>query len=262
MGPSRLPDEPLTGAHKALVAGTQRLYEQALFHVLNSVSKRIESTQPDAASARLVLAGGCALNSVANGTISAATAFQEVFVPPAPGDAGGAVGAAYLTAVELDPKCRPQPMRSPYLGPSSSGDELESLLQRQALALHAGAIRCSRPHPKDLYPLVAQALADGAVVGWFQGRAEWGARALGNRSLLAEPRRADMRRTLSAKIKLRETFRPFAPSVLASQAHEWFEIAGEVPYRSSVVSVLPCCRARIPAVVHADGTFRLPACKR
>ncbi|HVE79021.1 MAG TPA: carbamoyltransferase N-terminal domain-containing protein, partial [Gemmatimonadaceae bacterium] len=209
LGPARRKDEPLTARHEAIAHSLQVVYEEAAFHVLNGLYERTRNP-------RLCLAGGCAMNSVANGKVRTRTPFREVFIQPAAGDNGTALGAAYYVWNQVLSGSRGFVMEHGYWGPShaerdvlplAAGDDDEWEYAVQHFADAAEVARAT-----------ARLLAEGCVVGWYQGRMEWGARALGNRSILADPRRADMKDIVNTKIKFREPFRPFAPSVLAERA--------------------------------------------
>lgn len=256
LGPARRPDEPVGDRHKALAASLQKVYEGAFFHLLNRVQKNTGST-------RLCLAGGCALNSVANGKIFERTDFRELYVQAAAGDAGGAIGAAFETWHALSGAPRAFRMEHAYWGPEFSAAEIAKTLGSQAPALRdQGCAMQTAKSESALYDWTASRIAEGLVVGWFQGRMEWGPRALGNRSIVGDPRRADMKDILNLKIKRRESFRPFAPSVLAEKAAEWFETDHEVPFMLEVRPVRPEKRAQIPAVTHVDGSGRLQTVTR
>jgi carbamoyltransferase len=188
------------------------------------------------------------MNSVANGKIRSRTAFEDVFIQPAAGDNGTALGAAFYVWNHVLGKPRTFEMRHAYWGPSFD-------------ARADGASRRFED-TTGLVDWTAEQIASGRVVGWFQGRMEWGARALGNRSILADPRRADMREILNAKIKLRERFRPFAPSILEERLGEYFEGAVPDPFMIQVYPVRPEKRSVIPAVTHVDGTGRLQTVSR
>jgi carbamoyltransferase len=226
------------------------MYEEAFFHLLNTLHRRHPLDT-------VVVAGGCAANSVANGKITQRTPFREVYVQSAAGDAGGAVGAAYTVWHQLG-GARGAAHDHAYWGPHFERSHIESLLDGHGPALQAGG--CEVDLLTDVAQLArqtAEAIANGDVVGWFQGRMEWGPRALGNRSILADPRRADMKDVLNLKIKRRESFRPFAPSVLREAVPEWFELDGDVPFMMQVYPIRAEKRERIPAVTHVDGTGRL-----
>ncbi len=251
LGPARRTDEEIEDRHADLAASVQEAYEQALYHVLSHVAR-------ETGEERLCLAGGCAMNSLANGRITAETPFERLYVPPAPGDAGGAIGAAVAHWCAGLGRRRRFAMSSAYLGPEFREDDFEALLDEHGEALAAAG--CTVQRTRDTATLcerVAARIAAGEVVGWFQGRMEWGPRALGNRSILADPRRADMRDLLNEKIKLRERFRPFAPAVRRDAVAGWFERDGDVPFMLQVWPIRRDRREQVPAVTHADGTGRL-----
>lgn len=201
-------------------------------------------------SENLVLAGGCALNSSFNGRIAGRHGFQKVHVPSAPADDGNAIGAAWLAHAAADPDWRAPPgPASPYLGSSVSTEPFERM--------QAWEPRLRRLAPDEVAPVTARLLTEGKLVGWVQGRAEFGPRALGNRSILADPRPANAKDLLNAKVKYREAFRPFAPSTLAEHGPDWFENYQDSPYMERTLVWREAVRDRVPAVVHEDGTGRL-----
>jgi carbamoyltransferase len=254
LGPQRSPDAPIEDRHRNLAWATQAVYEEAFFHLLNALQRRYGHSA-------VALAGGCAYNSVANGKIRDRTAFKHSYLQSAAGDAGGAIGAAY--AVWHRTGSRAAEMTHAFWGPSFTAAEFGALLSDRHAALEAEG--CGVRHIVDENELVAttaRAIADGLVIGWFQGRMEWGPRALGNRSILGDPRRADMKNILNAKIKRRESFRPFAPSVLREAVADWFERDDDVPFMLQVFPIRPERRAQIPAVTHVDGTGRLQTVDR
>lgn len=203
------------------------------------------------------------MNSVANGKIYRNTAFRHVYVQAAAGDAGGAIGAAMAVWQAINGAWRDFVMDHAYWGPEFSDEELGQVLQRYAPQLEAAGCQVSRMGEEgELCRLTAQAIASGLVVGWFQGRMEWGPRALGNRSILGDPRRADMKDILNLKIKRRESFRPFAPSILREAVPEWFETDDDVPFMMQVFQIREDKRAQIPAVTHVDGSGRLQTVHR
>ncbi|MFM7267134.1 MAG: carbamoyltransferase, partial [Cyanobium sp.] len=251
LGPARRPEEPLEQRHKDIARSAQAMYEEAFFHLLRALHRR----HPLPA---ICVAGGCGANSVANGKITTATPFEQVYVQAAAGDAGGALGAALAVWHGLGhPRC--EPMRQAYLGSEASSAAIEALLAdpQRAAALQQAGCAIARPAEGELCDEVAAAIASGLVIGWFDGRMEWGPRALGHRSILGDPRRADMKDILNLKIKRRESFRPFAPSVLREAVPEWFERDGDVPFMMQVYPIRAEKRALIPAVSHVDGTGRL-----
>jgi carbamoyltransferase len=209
----------------------------------------------------IALAGGCAYNSVANGKIKDRTGFAKCYLQSAAGDAGGAIGAAY--ALWHRTGSRTGQMTHAFWGPQFTDTELAALLSDRRNAIEAEACHVETINDeKNLVETTARAIADGLVVGWFQGRMEWGPRALGNRSILGDPRRADMKNILNLKIKRRESFRPFAPSVLREAVADWFVRDEDVPFMLQVIPIRPERRAPIPAVTHVDGTGRLQTVDR
>jgi carbamoyltransferase len=251
LGPRRAPDDPLEQRHKDIARSVQRLYEEAFFNLLNRLYERWRLPN-------LVLAGGCAFNSVANGKVYAETPFQRCYIQAAAGDAGGALGAAYHAWHALVDGTRGFVMRHASWGPEFSAAEIERVINKQVTARSECSIEVRRPADEDAYCReIARAIAEGKVIGWFQGRMEWGPRALGNRSILCDPRRADIKDILNLKIKRRESFRPFAPSILREHVAEWFETDDDVPFMMKVFQVRPDQRGRIPAVTHVDGSGRL-----
>ncbi len=251
LGPARRAEEPLTARHHDLAASVQLAYERALFEWLRAIYQ-------NTGESRLCLAGGCAMNSLANGKILDETPFEEMFIPPAPGDAGGAVGAALVVSTRELQQPRPRMVASASLGPSfDNGSIRQVLMNAEERLKEHGTWWSSRESLPGLCQRVVSALARGEVVGWFQGPMEWGPRALGQRSILADPRRSDMQEILNSKIKLRESFRPFAPAILREHMSDWFEAEREVPFMQEVVSIRPEKQPQIPAVTHVDGTGRV-----
>jgi predicted NodU family carbamoyl transferase len=351
LGPARQPNEPLEQKHKDLARSVQATYEKAFFALLHALHKKHPCDN-------LALAGGCAMNSVANGKVYRRTPFKKMYLPAAAGDAGGAIGAAAVVLAQLSearsqkfatanpsiggsedeghrteggdataessrpavvpfrpatqtpaalaeaparqeghitengeqrtentgvgaidlnrqtvaepepsilnhetsnfPGIALRPLRTAYLGPDATDQEIHALLdwRKREIGL-AGCDLAFFGVEEELIRHTAQAIADGRVVGWFQGRMEWGPRALGNRSILADPRRADMKDILNAKIKRRESFRPFAPSILREAVSDWFETDDDVPFMMEVFQVRAQKRSFIPAVTHVDGSGRL-----
>ena len=263
LGPARGRDETLTQRHMDLARSVQAMYEEAFFHLLNCLHERY---RVDA----LTLAGGCAMNSVANGKVARNTPFRRLYVQSAAGDAGGAIGAAFVAwhqgkgrAEVARSWARSFVMDHAYWGPAASNDEVSVLLLAHGEALAKAGCTLRRIEDEDeLVRVTAQAISAGLVVGWFQGRMEWGPRALGNRSILADPRRADMKDILNRKIKRRESFRPFAPSILREAVPDWFEADEDVPFMMQVYPIRAEKRALIPAVTHVDGSGRLQTVHR
>ena len=243
LGPSRKENEELTQKHKDIAASAQAMYEEVFFALLNKLHKETGSTN-------LCFAGGTAQNSLANGKIFEKSPFKEVFIQPAGYDAGGALGAAFYVWNQILGNERNFIMSHAYWGPEYHNDEIETVLKKNNLDYKF-------LEDEELFKETAKHLADGKVVGWFQGRTEWGPRALGNRSILANPARPDMKDILNLKIKKREPFRPFAPSILEEYVGEYFDHTYPVPFMEKVYMIKPEKRAQIPAVTHADGTGRL-----
>jgi carbamoyltransferase len=256
LGPARTPDAPLTARDEAIAASLQQVFEQAAFHVLNAAYERTRSP-------RLCLAGGCAMNSVANGKIRERTPFREVYIQPASGDNGTALGAAFRAWHQTAGRPRRFVMSHGYWGPEFDDDAIGGAIDTRQDELR-GLKCCRRTIDGDeaLCAWTAGQIAAGRVVGWFQGRMEWGARALGNRSIVADPRRPDMRDIINTKIKFRERFRPFAPSVKVEALDEYFVGAVPDPFMIQVYPVRPDRRAVIPAVTHVDGSGRLQTVDR
>ena len=197
------------------------------------------------------------MNSVANGKVYLRSPFNKVYVQAAAGDAGGAIGAAMVVWNEIS-KERPSPMHHAYLGPKFGDGEIKELLHEHQSTLEEQ--HCSVRFIEDdqeLCDFTAKQIAEGFVVGWFQGCMEWGPRALGNRSILCDPRRKDMKDILNHKIKRRESFRPFAPSILREAVAEWFELDDDVPFMMQVFPIREDQHSQIPAVTHVDGSGRL-----
>jgi len=250
LGSARKSSEDLTQRHWDIARSVQAMYEEALFQLLNTLHQKYQVPA-------LSLAGGCAMNSVANGRIYQNTPFKKLYIQSAAGDAGGAIGAAFAVASKNKASKRFW-MNHAYWGPHFSDQEIGVVLKNHKDLI--GAAQCLIEHiaqESDLVLRAAKSISEGKVVGWFQGRMEWGPRALGGRSILADPRRVDMKDILNLKIKRRESFRPFAPSILRERVKEWFEADDDVPFMMQVYSIRPECRQKIPAVTHIDGSGRL-----
>jgi len=253
LGPARDPAAPLEDKHRDIARSAQVTYENAFFNLLNALHARYGT---DA----VVLAGGCAYNSVANGKVLERSPFKKLYVQSAGGDAGGAIGAAFATWHKTGGANarRHFVMDHAYWGPSATPDEIAAAISVRRADFDAAG--CSIERIADEATLcrhTAQAISEGKVIGWFQGRLEWGPRALGNRSILGDPRRADMKDILNLKIKRRESFRPFAPSILREAVPAWFETDDDVPFMMQVFRIREEKRKEIPAVTHVDGTGRL-----
>jgi carbamoyltransferase len=242
-GPPRTRGGEVTDRDRMLAASVQARFEEVLFEMLRRLFIRHRAT-------RLVMAGGVALNCLANGKISRATPFEQVWVQPAATDDGTAIGAALWVWHQVLRRPRSWVMTDAALGPEFSESECIG-------AIEATGLGYRRLPDGELADHVAARIAEGAIVGWFQGRMEFGPRALGNRSIVCDARSGQMKDILNSRIKHREPFRPFAPSVLAERTGEWFDQDAPSPFMAMAYQVLPACRARIPAVTHEDGTARL-----
>lgn len=253
--PRRAPDTEIEAHHFDIAASVQRVTEDVLLALATDI---YETTGRD----NLCLAGGVALNSVANGLLRRETPFTDVFIQPAAGDDGGAYGIAAsiyyqgLGNERTRPANRRSRLNASYLGPAYEAQEI------RAVVADADVAATTFETTAALLDETATLLTEQQIIGLFHGRMEWGPRALGNRSILADPRDGDMQDVVNAKIKFREGFRPFAPTVLADHATEYFETAGEAPYMLFVCNVREEKQPEIPAVTHADGTARLQTLQR
>src|SRR5580692_8491200 len=253
LGPKRNPEEPLEQRHRNLASALQARLEEVYLGMLKKLGERTGLKA-------VCLAGGVAFNCVANGKIFDATPFEQVYVHPAAGDAGLAVGAAYYVWHQKLGKPRSFVMEHSYWGPEFSHEDLRSAINGSDLANNGYSVE---ELPDEVLNKRAAAIVmSGKILGWFQGRAEWGPRALGNRSIVADPRRPDMKEILNQRIKHREIFRPFAPSILADATGEWFEKSHPSPFMTMAYAVRPDKREQIPAPTHVDGTGRLQTVTR
>ena len=247
-GAPREPHAEITQRDMDLAYAMQNRFEEIFFHLLNRLHERVPVDE-------LVMAGGCALNSVANGKLFSETPFRDTWIQPAAGDEGLAIGAALYTCCSILRQPRRYVMKDSYLGPEFSSSRIESDLKTANL-------RYQKLESEPLLDAVATQIAAGNVVGWFQGRMEWGPRALGNRSIVAHPGLPEMKDTLNARIKHREWFRPFAPSILAERQSEYFEHDHPSPFMLHVYKIRPEKRAQLSAVNHVDNTGRLQTVTR
>lgn len=251
LGPARTKEEPVTPHHMNLAASIQAMYEEAAFHILNDLYDRTKLKS-------LCLAGGCALNSVANGKLSDRTPFERLYVPPIAGDAGGAIGAAYVLWHQTMGQPRSFVLDRADWGPGFSDHTIHTELERRREALtESGWVIQQCVSEEQLCREAADMIAGGKIIGWFQGRMELGARALGQRSILADPRRHDMKDILNRRIKRRESFRPFAPSVLEEATGQYFDKVQPSPFMTATYGVKAEKQALIPAPTHVDGTGRV-----
>ena len=247
-GEPRAPRAEIRQRDMDLAASVQLVLEENYFALLNFVQKQTRAT-------RVCLAGGVALNCVANGMIFDRTDFRDVYVQPAAHDAGTSIGAALYVQHQILKQPRSFEMRHVYYGPEFTDTEIQGALQSAGCQFH-------RLTEAALVDRTVEQIAAGKIVGWFQGRMEFGPRALGNRSILADPRRRDMKDILNSRIKYREPFRPFCPSVLAECVGEYFETDYPSPFMVAAYKIKPEQRDRIPAVTHEDGTGRLQTVER
>ena len=253
LGPARNPEEPLESRHHNLACSLQARLEEVYLGMLRHLAKETGMTS-------VCLAGGVAFNCVANGKIVDETPFDSVYVHPAAGDAGLAVGAALYVWHQILAKPRSFVMDHAYWGPGFTKDEIRRAIE--AARPQEAGYTITELSEDELLRRTAAIIADGKILGWFQGRAEWGPRALGNRSIVADPRRPEMKETLNRRIKHREIFRPFAPSILAEATSEWFEKSDPSPFMTLAYAVRPEKRDQIPAPTHVDGTGRLQTVTR
>ena len=246
VGARRRADEPLESVHENLACSAQRALEETGLSLASWLRERTGESN-------LVIAGGVGLNCVMNGLIEREAGFERVFPMAASHDAGTSVGAAVVVHGRVYPEIQLEPPGHCYLGPGYSESELESALEGS---------RLDYGRPEDLPGRVAELLRDGRIVALFQGRMEFGPRALGNRSILADPRPASMKDTVNSVVKHREAFRPFAPSCLEERAGEFFDGCSSSPYMIKTYDVLPEARERLAAVTHVDGTARVQTVSR
>lgn len=247
-GEPRVPRTEITSHHEDVAASLQAMLEEAEFALVNKL-------QRETGLKALVMAGGVALNSAFNGKVLPQTAFEDIFIQPAAGDAGTSLGVCYYIYHQVLGYPRAFVQNHAYTGPRYTNGVVSDVLRRYGLNYR-------ELDEQRLTAEAARIVAQGNVLGWFQGRMEWGPRALGNRSIIADPRRQDMKDILNARIKHREPFRPFAPSILEEAVGDYFDQTYPDPFMIKVYNVLPEKRAEIPAVTHVDGTGRLQTVSR
>ena len=251
LGAARDASEPVERRHTAIAASMQARLEEVILDRLRSLHRATGLK-------KLCLAGGVAFNCVVNGKILERTGFEDIYIQSAAGDAGLAIGAAFDNWYSTGSRSREFVMEHANWGPEFQDDEIAALLSSREPQIVSQRCAISKIENEDeLCRLTAATIAQGLVVGWFQGRMEWGPRALGNRSILADPRRVGMRDILNSKIKRREMFRPFAPSILEEAAGDYFTQSYPSPFMLMAYAVRPEKRAAIPATTHVDGTGRL-----
>lgn len=249
--PQRKKNEQLSEVHFDIARSAQKMYEDVLFSILNYNFSKYQIN-------KLCLSGGCAMNSVANGKIYRNTPYKSLYIPASSGDAGGAIGAALIVSQRNNKIKINTYSKNAYLGPSYSNLYIENLLsENNQSILEAGCEIVFLNNISEICIFTANSISNGKVIGWFQDRMEWGPRSLGNRSILCDPRLKNMKEILNQKIKKRESFRPFAPSVLREEVCNWFEEDDDVPFMMQVFQIKKKLRNRIPAVTHVDGSGRL-----
>ncbi len=242
-GPKRNENDDITQYHKDLAASVQRVTEELIFHILDHLQKITKSKN-------ICIAGGVAQNSVANGKILDNTMFENLYIPPAGHDAGTAIGSVLWLYNQIQGNDRIRPMLHSYFGSQFSDSEIEQYLKSQN-------IKYTKYSDFELNNKVTDCLINAGVIGWFQGRAEFGPRSLGNRSIICDPTRNDAKELINTKIKRRELFRPFAPSILKEYVAEYFEKAADAPFMEKVLQIKKDKRSLLSAVTHVDGSGRL-----
>ena len=249
-GNPRSPNENITQKHMDIASSMQKKFEKIVIKILNNLYNY--KNNPN-----LCLAGGCAFNSKLNGLIKKETKFKNIYIQPNAGDGGGSVGAAlYVNSkygrIDLN-------KNSVYLGPEFSNHKIQKIIEQRKDLKN---FEISKKSSEQIYKTTAEKLANDLVIGWFKGRLEWGPRALGNRSILANPKNKNIQDILNLKIKLRERFRPFAPSVIYEDKEKYFDLNYHSPYMLNVVDAKPVAKEQIPAVVHVDNTCRVQTVKQ
>ncbi len=246
LGPERPTKSKINQRHMDIAKSAQVTYEKTLFNLLNKLYEKYKIKN-------LTLSGGCAMNSVANGKILKNTSFEKIYISPNPGDAGGSIGSALLFLNNNKYKIN-KDINYAYLGKSYNNDEIEEIIKQKNLKNNFIVKKLTE---KELLENATTELCNSKIVGWFQDKMEWGARALGNRSILADARNPNIKEIINSKIKRRESFRPFAPAILKEHTKDWFETHKEVPYMSEVYKILIDKRGILPGITHVDGTGRL-----
>ena len=249
LGDERKENQSINQFHMDIASSAQKLFEDVLNEIANELFKKKNSYN-------LCLSGGCAMNSVANGKIHKKTPYKKIYIPPSPGDSGGAIGAAVTTIVKIEKINSFDD--NPYLGPCFKNGDIEKLIKNNELEFKKKNIKFEYFEDKNIQlKKLAKKISENKIIGFFNDRMEWGPRALGNRSILADPRNKNIRDIINLKIKRRESFRPFAPSIIREFVKEWFEHDDEVPFMSKVFQVKNDKKSLIPSVVHVDGSGRL-----
>ena len=242
-------NQEISEIHFDLAKSVQDKYEEIIINYIKYYKEKNDASC-------LALSGGCAMNSLANGAILKKLKFKDIYIPPAPGDAGGAIGAAILCNKQYHDNFKTY-YTNPYLGGKIINQNIETLIYEKLESSKDKNLKFEKLENNELIKFIANQIYDNNVVGWYQDRMEWGPRALGNRSILANPCNPNMKDLINSKIKRRESFRPFAPAILKEEVSNWFELEADVPYMSIVLKILESKRHLLPAVTHVDGTGRL-----
>ena len=251
LGQDRKKNQKITQDHMDLAKSTQVVYENVFFTVLNNLYKKYKCEN-------LSLSGGCAMNSVANGKIIKNTPFKKIYISPNPGDAGGAIGSACVH-ISKNLKKKINVKNYAYLGPKFENKEIEKFIDKN---LNIKKYQVSFFNDQEISNIISKKLTESKIIGWFQNKTEWGPRALGNRSIIADARNPNIKDIINSKIKRRESFRPFAPTILFEKTQDWFEIENEVPFMSEVYPIKKDKRTLLPGITHIDGTGRLQTIKK
>ena len=251
LGEGRKKNEKVMTKHMDLAKSTQVVYENIFFHILNNLHKKYKNDN-------LSLSGGCAMNSVANGKIIRDTPFNKVYISPNPGDAGGAIGSACVH-IHKNLKEVIKVKNYAYLGPRYDSKIIKDILDSNTTIKD---YKIEFFSDQEISKRISEKLSESKIIGWFQDETEWGPRALGNRSIIADARNPNIKEIINSKIKRRESFRPFAPSILFEKTQEWFQIENEVPFMSEVYLIKEDKLKLLPGITHVDGTGRLQTVKK
>ena len=252
LGEERKPNEPISQKHKDIAASMQKCFEEVIIKILNHINKIYFQEN-------LCIAGGCAFNSKLNGILKKKTNFKNIFIQPNAGDGGGSLGAALYVNSIYNPNRKYKNDNLVYLGPSFDNEKILQVIKSNN---ELSEFNIKKLTDEEIYKITAEKIVNNQVVGWFKGRMEWGPRALGNRSILANPANKNINDILNLKIKLREKFRPFAPAILNEYKFEYFDLEYESPYMLNVVDAKDLAKNKIPAVVHVDNTCRVQTVKK
>ncbi|WP_440915375.1 carbamoyltransferase family protein [Candidatus Pelagibacter sp.] len=251
LGQERKKDEKITQRHMDLAKSTQVVYEEVFFSLLNNLYKKYKCKN-------LSLSGGCAMNSVANGKIINNSSFEKIYISPNPGDAGGAIGSACVH-INKNLNKTIYVNNYAYLGPKYDNNDIKEFIEQN---LPKKKYKINFFNDEEISDIISKNLTESKIIGWFQNETEWGPRALGNRSIIADARNPNIKEIINSKIKRRENFRPFAPSILYEKTKDWFEIENEVPFMSEVYPIKKDKLKLLPGITHVDGTGRLQTVKK